>query len=117
MEWLAGGTSADVWDLVHAERAALADDLERLADDQWRTASLCDGWSVHDVAAHLVANALATPFGLVRGMVWARGNFERMTQEGVDRHRGPALALLLVIAGRAVAMADLEGPGVGLLEA
>ncbi|MGE9782543.1 maleylpyruvate isomerase family mycothiol-dependent enzyme [Janibacter sp. G368] len=78
----------DVWDRVHAERRALADDLEQLTDEQWRTASLCDGWSVHDVAAHLVANALATPFGLVRGMVRARGNFERMTQEGVDRHRG-----------------------------
>ena len=51
----------DVWELVHAERAALAADLEGLTDEQWRTASLCDGWSVHDVAAHLVANALATP--------------------------------------------------------
>ena len=78
----------DVWELVHAERAALAADLEGLTDEQWRTASLCDGWSVHDVAAHLVANALATPFGLVRGVVRARGDFERMTQQGVDRHRG-----------------------------
>ena len=83
-----GEAMTDVWDLVHGERAALAADLERLDDEQWRTASLCEGWSVHDVAAHLVANALATPFGLVLGMVRARGDFERMTQQGVDRHRG-----------------------------
>ncbi|MDN5718134.1 MAG: maleylpyruvate isomerase family mycothiol-dependent enzyme, partial [Janibacter sp.] len=51
----------DVWELVHAERAALADDLERLTDEQWREPSLCEGWSVHDVAAHLVDNARATP--------------------------------------------------------
>jgi len=47
----------DVWPLVHAERHALVDDLSRLTDEQWRTPSLCEGWTVHDVAAHLVGNA------------------------------------------------------------
>ena len=78
----------DTWDLVHAERAALADDLERLTDDQWHTPSLCEGWSVHDVAAHLVANARTTPFGIVTAMVRARGNFERQTQQELERNQG-----------------------------
>lgn len=78
----------DVWELVHAERAALADDLERLTDEQWRMPSLCEGWSVHDVAAHLVDNARATPVGVVWAMARARGNFDRQNQQGLERHRG-----------------------------
>lgn len=78
----------ETWDLVHAERAALADDLERLSDEQWREPSLCEGWSVHDVAAHLVDNARATPFGVVWAMVRARLNFDRQNQQGMERNRG-----------------------------
>lgn len=78
----------DVWELVHAERAALADDLERLTEEQWLQPSLCEGWSVHDVAAHLVDNARATPFGVVWAMVRARGDFDRQNQRGMERHRG-----------------------------
>jgi hypothetical protein len=33
------------WPVIHAERAALADDLAALALDRWRTPSLCAGWS------------------------------------------------------------------------
>ncbi|CAM3911853.1 maleylpyruvate isomerase family mycothiol-dependent enzyme [Janibacter anophelis] len=78
----------DAWELVHAERAALAADLEALTDEQWRTPSLCAGWSVHDVAAHLVDNALATPVGVVWAMARARGNFDRQNQQGMERQRG-----------------------------
>lgn len=78
----------DAWELVHAERAALAADLEALTDEQWRTPSLCAGWDVHDVAAHLVDNALATPVGVVWAMARARGNFDRQNQQGMERQRG-----------------------------
>jgi uncharacterized protein (TIGR03083 family) len=47
----------DVWALVHAERAALAADLEPLSDEQWRTTSLCTGLPVREVLAHLTAGA------------------------------------------------------------
>ncbi len=46
---------SDVWPIVHAERQVLADDLGNLSSDQWATPSLCDGWDVHDVFAHLMA--------------------------------------------------------------
>ena len=59
----------DVWLLVHAERAALIDDLVGLTDAQWAHPSLCEGWTVHDVAAHLVDNAMATRRGILRAMV------------------------------------------------
>lgn len=45
--------SDTIWRHVDSERSALADILEALPDDAWRTPSLCDGWTVRDVAAHL----------------------------------------------------------------
>lgn len=49
------------WPLIRAERAALAADLESLDDAGWATASLCSGWSVRDVLAHMTATAKMTP--------------------------------------------------------
>ena len=40
--------------MVACERQCLADDLDRMTDTQWTTASLCAGWQVRDVVAHLV---------------------------------------------------------------
>ncbi len=45
--------NAEIWSVIDAERAGLADVLEGLTDEQWNTPSLCDGWRVRDVAAHL----------------------------------------------------------------
>ena len=79
---------SDVWTWVGLERQALVDDLTALAPAQWDLASWCPGWSVHDVAAHLVDNAKATTWGLVVAMARARFDFDRQNQQGVDRERG-----------------------------
>ena len=60
--------SDDIWPVVHAERRALAADLAALTPEQWQTPSLCTGWSVHDVLAHMVATAKETPAGFFRRM-------------------------------------------------
>src|SRR5436309_1565152 len=44
----------DVWAEIAATRRETADYLETLDDQAWETASLCQGWKVKDVAAHLV---------------------------------------------------------------
>jgi len=77
----------DVWLLVHAERAALIDDLVGLTDAQWAHPSLCEGWTVHDVAAHLVDNAMATRRGILLAMVRARFDFDRQNAHGAARER------------------------------
>lgn len=46
---------ASVMAMAWAERNDLADFLDSLTADQWRTPSLCAGWSVHDVVAHLIS--------------------------------------------------------------
>ncbi|WP_425266801.1 maleylpyruvate isomerase N-terminal domain-containing protein [Amycolatopsis thermalba] len=57
----------NLWPLVHAERAALADDLADLTDGQWATPSLCAGLSVREVLARLTAGASLTPCDGWRG--------------------------------------------------
>nr|WP_185992532.1 maleylpyruvate isomerase family mycothiol-dependent enzyme [Janibacter cremeus] len=78
----------DIWSIVHAERAALVEDLAAATDEQWAHASLCAGWSVHDVAAHLVDNARATPVGVIWAMVRAGFDFDRQNERGMKRERG-----------------------------
>ncbi|MFI9825111.1 maleylpyruvate isomerase family mycothiol-dependent enzyme [Streptomyces sp. NPDC052013] len=78
----------DVWPMVHAERAALIDDLAHLDDERWGQPSLCEGWTVHDVAAHLVDTARTTRLGFVAGLVRDRFDFDRQNARGVERERG-----------------------------
>jgi uncharacterized protein (TIGR03083 family) len=64
-------------DDVAAERLGLADDLEGLAPGQWATPSLCAGWTVHDVVAHLtLSTRQSVPWTLWR-VARARGDLER----------------------------------------
>lgn len=44
-----------VWHHVHAERRSLSHTLGTLTPEQWAHPSLCAGWSVRDVAAHVIA--------------------------------------------------------------
>lgn len=78
---------SEIWVVVHAEREALIRDLETLPAAQWEAASLCPGWDVHDVLAHLVDDAKTTRVGFVRHWVAASFNFDRSNALGVARER------------------------------
>lgn len=54
------GSRREIWPVVHAERRRLVDALENVDEDAWATPSLCPGWDVHDVLAHLVDGARTT---------------------------------------------------------
>jgi uncharacterized protein (TIGR03083 family) len=76
---------ADPWSLIHTEREALADDLATVTDEQWATPSLCAGWSVRDVLAHMTATAKMTPPAFFVAMAGAGFRFNTMTARGVAR--------------------------------
>lgn len=84
MRKLAGST---VWSMVHDERRALARDLEQLGAAQWEIPSLCPGWTVHDVLAHLVDSAKTSRRSFVRRMISARFDFDKDNEAGVRRER------------------------------
>ncbi|MFZ1063461.1 MAG: maleylpyruvate isomerase family mycothiol-dependent enzyme [Acidimicrobiales bacterium] len=68
---------SDLFANIEAQRIALADLLTGLQDQEWETASLCEGWTVHDVVAHLTMPFNLGVPGLVKGLARARGNFAR----------------------------------------
>lgn len=45
-----------VWAHIHAERRALRGTLAALPDTAWSRDSVCPGWTVKDVAAHVIAH-------------------------------------------------------------
>ena len=55
-----------VWKHIHAERAALAETLRGLDPEQWDVESVCPGWTVKDVAAHVISTPQLPPRELVR---------------------------------------------------
>ncbi|MEZ3181086.1 maleylpyruvate isomerase family mycothiol-dependent enzyme [Streptomyces pimonensis] len=65
------------WPLIHTERAALADELAGLTDEQWETPSLCAGLTVREVLAHLTAGASLDTVRWLAGVVRCRFDFDR----------------------------------------
>ena len=75
------------WEVIGDQRRALADLLAGLAADEWEQASLCDGWRVRDVAAHVVLGAHPPGVAsLVAQGVRARGNFHRLNHDIAVRY-------------------------------
>jgi uncharacterized protein (TIGR03083 family) len=70
------------WQHVEHARSSLADLLESLTDEEWEHPSLCAGWRVRDVAAHVVLGAQPpSPWSLVTAAVRAKGNFHRLNRD------------------------------------
>ncbi|MFD5831373.1 maleylpyruvate isomerase family mycothiol-dependent enzyme [Lentzea sp. NPDC060358] len=70
-----------MWQTIDSERAATADLLAGLTEAEWTCPSLCDGWTVREVAAHL---SLAPRMGLgaaLGAFARARGSFNRMVDQ------------------------------------
>ncbi|WP_227980214.1 maleylpyruvate isomerase family mycothiol-dependent enzyme [Nocardia spumae] len=75
-----------IWQAIVVERAGLADLLGSLAASGWDHPSLCDGWRVRDVAAHLIqATRLDVP-AIAMGLIRARGNLDRAIRDSAIRY-------------------------------
>lgn len=61
---------------VAAQRRALADLLDTLHREEWTAPSLCPGWTVHDVLAHLTLSTRQSTAGMVLRILRARGDFD-----------------------------------------
>lgn len=68
---------ASHWTWTHRERAALARDLQHLSEEEWATPSLCRGFTVREVLAHLTAGAALSPARWFAGVVRCRFDFDR----------------------------------------
>ena len=70
------------WQVIIEQRLALADLLETLDGEQWESASLCTGWRVGDVAAHVTMGCQAVRLRTaLSAAIRSRGNFDRMNHD------------------------------------
>lgn len=99
-----------LWTAVHAERAALADDLATLTEDRWSQPSLCAGWSVQDVVAHLTAGASHGRAAWFRSVVGARFDFAAHNDRRLAEQRGAGPAETLA-RFRSVVASTTAPPG------
>ena len=78
---------ADRMRLATEERRDLADLLDSLTPEQWLHPSLCEGWSVRDVVAHVVSYEELGYLGLA--VVFLRGGFRpaRVNRIRLDAYR------------------------------
>ncbi len=79
-------SAEQIWCAVDTERASVAEMLRALPETSWDHASLCDGWRVRDVAAHLVLSARPTIGWLLLNLARARGSLDRAIHDTAIRY-------------------------------
>ena len=75
----------EVWQHTHEQRRELAAVLRDLSEDEWGAPSLCDGWSVRDVAAHVMRSATVTPRETAVALVRYAGRYNTLVAEDARR--------------------------------
>ncbi|OHU64674.1 maleylpyruvate isomerase family mycothiol-dependent enzyme [Mycobacteroides chelonae] len=85
-EGWSGLTAISARALVVSERRDLADLLRGLSPEEWEVESLCVGWRVHDVVAHLLYEA-TPPLRYGYEVLRAGGSADKLNAMYVDRAR------------------------------
>lgn len=94
------------------ERRAVADVLSGLTGEQQAMQSLCDEWSVHDVAAHLVMPLEVSMPRFLAMMLACRGDFDRANVRLTRQQaRRPFAEIVEVLRRRAASRFTPPGSG------
>jgi uncharacterized protein (TIGR03083 family) len=101
----------DTWEMIRAERAALAGDLAALPADAWDKPSLLPGWTVRDVVAHMIATARMTPPKFFAGMAGSGFRFNAFSDKNIARVKSGRTDADLVAEFRAAVDARTAPPG------
>ncbi|WP_455409987.1 maleylpyruvate isomerase family mycothiol-dependent enzyme [Streptomyces hiroshimensis] len=72
-------------DAIAAERRELADLFDALRADDWHAPSLCTGWTVREVVAHMSMGFRLSLPATLGELLRARGNLHRMTDRVARR--------------------------------
>jgi uncharacterized protein (TIGR03083 family) len=88
-------TTADLMPTIAAERQAFGDVLEGLPAADWDAPSLCDGWRVREVVAHMTMPFRFSTGRFLGEMARSRGNFARMADRVARRDAAAPIGVLL----------------------
>lgn len=91
----------DVWGMIEAQRRGLADVLDGLTEQQWATQSLCSGWTVRNVAAHLLFPLETSLVAVLPKLVMSGFNFNKMTDKAAKGDRRPGAELAKALRSKA----------------
>ncbi|MFZ1179106.1 MAG: maleylpyruvate isomerase family mycothiol-dependent enzyme [Mycobacterium sp.] len=89
--------TATLMSMARDERADLAEFLTTLTPQQWDTPSLCSGWTVKDVVAHVISYEELNVMGLLKR--FSKGWIVRANQVGVDEFSALSPQQLLEFLG------------------
>lgn len=106
-------------EMAAAERAEMADFLGSLSPEQWESPSLCAGWRVRDVAAHVVSYEERGRLEVLAMLARARFRPGRFNEEAMAefRHLAPAeLVAFLRSHLQPRGTTAARGGGVGLVD-
>ena len=102
----------DMWGTIEAERRALAEELSGLGPDQWATPSLCTGWTVRDVLAHMTGTAKITPASFFPKLLASGLSFNRLQAKDIAAEKGGSPADTLAnFKGVVASRKHPPGPG------
>lgn len=88
-------TPPDLMPLVFANRRAFGDVLEGLSDADWDAPSLCVGWRVREVVAHMTMPFRYSAPRFLGEMARSGGNFARMADRVARRDARAPIGTLL----------------------
>ena len=84
-------TKDQIFAMIAEQRRAVADVMDGLSAEQWATPSLCAGWTVRDVAAHLVMPYEVSLPGLLVRMAKSGFDFDKVANKfALAEHRSGA---------------------------
>ena len=78
----------DVWPAIRLERGALATDLSTVDAAAWEEASLCEGWTVRDVLAHMTATAKVSGASFFPKLIGSGFSLSKMQEKDIAVERG-----------------------------
>lgn len=99
---------------IRAERLDLADFFDELTEAEWTQPSLCPGWTVHDVLAHV--STTDTLRDTVVAIFRAKGNWNRMNAEMATMRAARYTPAELIAQLREFADSTRRAPGAGVLD-
>ncbi len=74
---------ANTWKMIHDERTRAADMLASLSPEQWTADTLCKGWNVRSVAAHIMVASEQSTGRFMKGLISSGFRFNVMTDRDV----------------------------------
>jgi uncharacterized protein (TIGR03083 family) len=85
----------DTFALIADQRRAVADVLDSLSPDEWRSPSLCEGWRIQEMAAHLTMPFRVSNPRFFLAVLGSGGSIAKVMDKYAKAHSGEPPARLI----------------------